>query len=357
MSADDAIHHLESFFASCPNAEKYYVDLSGQGEPLLNLQTVLRISDWCRKKQDELRKEVLPRLVTNGLLLTPKIAKALQNHGILFGVSIDGTKLIHDKHRIDLAGNPTFDTILNNVSKIENRDYIGCAVTLTKDVFSLVDALNCLRSYFKTISVRPARGKFSFDKTSLENWLSEYDKLTVYLADRLKFGDTTLLKALINGEDYLGTFLGNMLIRKKKLTRCDAHISRYTIDMDGRIGGCSPELSSAATFHDGEILNAAMMQCSGCDFKFFCGGICPIEKDETSMEIECEFQRHLVLLSAYLIEEIMCYPDVFEDLRKLAFEKHQRNRIDPELKLFLDRHREYSFTEGKKIFDEAKQRY
>ena len=39
------------------------------------------------------------QLVSNGTLLNPIIIDILQKNGILFGVSLDGNELIHDKLR------------------------------------------------------------------------------------------------------------------------------------------------------------------------------------------------------------------------------------------------------------------
>ena len=78
---NDAINLLELFFKEFPDGQKYYVDLSGKGEPLLNLKTILRISDWCRNKQDEIRREILPQFVTNGTLLIPRSWGILKENG------------------------------------------------------------------------------------------------------------------------------------------------------------------------------------------------------------------------------------------------------------------------------------
>ena len=106
IDSKTAISYLEKMFDKYPNGEKYFVDMSGKGEPLLALKTILEIATWCKKKQDEIRAEVLPQFVCNGTLLTPSIAKTLQDNGILFGVSLDGNKDIHDKHRKDAFGEP-----------------------------------------------------------------------------------------------------------------------------------------------------------------------------------------------------------------------------------------------------------
>ena len=95
LSPAKADAFLDGMFAEFPDGEKYFVDMSGKGEPLLNLRTVLHVAGYCHAKSDELRREVLPMLVCNGTLLTPEVVSALQGSGILFGVSLDGLKDCH----------------------------------------------------------------------------------------------------------------------------------------------------------------------------------------------------------------------------------------------------------------------
>lgn len=99
---------LNDFLRLHPQCRKLFVDLSGHGEPLLSLKLVLEIAKYCRMKTKETGVEIIPNLITNGVLLTKNIADLLQNNGILFGVSIDGDKNVHDKVRIfKKAARPT----------------------------------------------------------------------------------------------------------------------------------------------------------------------------------------------------------------------------------------------------------
>lgn len=44
---------LDKMFSTFPNGEKYFVDLSGKGEPLMNLPVILKIAEYCQDKSDE----------------------------------------------------------------------------------------------------------------------------------------------------------------------------------------------------------------------------------------------------------------------------------------------------------------
>lgn len=117
---------LDKMFSTFPNGKKYFGDLSGKGEPLMNLPVILKIAKYCQDKSDELNVEVLPTFVCNGTLLSPIVAEILQKNGILFGVSLDGDKETHDLYRKDKNGEGTYSEIIHNVLQIKNREYIGC---------------------------------------------------------------------------------------------------------------------------------------------------------------------------------------------------------------------------------------
>ncbi len=145
MDVDTALSPLERLFGRFPDGEKYFIDLSGKGEPLLNQKVIDAVASFAKKKSDELRLEVLPTLVSNGLLLNKERALHLQEEGVLFGVSLDGTKEIRDAHRRNVSNIGTYERIIANVRSIPTRDYVGCALTFGVDPYPLLDILLELR--------------------------------------------------------------------------------------------------------------------------------------------------------------------------------------------------------------------
>ena len=166
------------------------------------------LSHYAKKKRDELDREVTVGLVCNGTLLSTTIVKRLQEMNILFGVSIDGCKNNHDTHRKDVDGNGTYDLIMKNVSNIKERKYLGCAVTITNDVFDINDAISDLKRFFETISIKPVRSSTNgIDQHSLPMWKNEYDKLEKRLEKEVEKKDFSTLFCLLNGDDYFGKFI------------------------------------------------------------------------------------------------------------------------------------------------------
>ena len=212
IEVETIIKFLDTCFRHFPNKDKYFVDVSGKGEPLLFLNKILEIKKYCVEMSNKINKEVLVSFVCNGTLLSPEISNILQKNEILFGVSLDGNEYIHNLHRKTKNGEDTYQTIINNIKNIEYRQYVGAATTLTKDVFSLTDSLIELSKIFSTIGYKPARNcDESFDEESIDKWLLEYEKLTLFLLDECISGNDKYIKVLLNGDDYFGKFIKRIL--------------------------------------------------------------------------------------------------------------------------------------------------
>lgn len=78
------------------------------------------------RKAVELQKQYLPEgyecwnnLQTNGLALDEEWCSFLKENHFDVGLSIDGTRLIHDRYRSDASGNPTYERIRKNISLLQ----------------------------------------------------------------------------------------------------------------------------------------------------------------------------------------------------------------------------------------------
>ncbi|MCI2111557.1 MAG: hypothetical protein LKK13_04360 [Bacilli bacterium] len=367
MSSVEAISDLDFLFSSFPRGEKYFVDMSGKGEPLMNLKTILSVADYCKKQSNRMRVEIIPSFVCNGTLLTPEIAEVLQTNGVLFGVSLDGEKAVHDRHRLSKNGSPTFDQIVKNVAGIANRNYVGCAVTIGADTFDLCKVLSKLLLLFKTISIRPVRGgAYCLTPVSEKKWEHEYDKLSLRLLFDSEKDITKAFFALMNGDDLFGRYLNRMFCNQRTINRCDAGISRFTFDIGGGAYPC-PSCSFDNTWRVAKNRlvresNVALTHqahiCQDCYFKRICGGSCQLVTDRTEQEALCSLNKHLILLAAYLWCKISETKILFyERLVSFSKVKMARYRADAELSKYLASNPAMSFVDGKRLFDEVSKRY
>lgn len=364
MSLEQAKDILDNLFSLFPDGQKYFVDLSGIGEPLLNLDVILPLADYCHEISNRIMTEVLPQFVCNGTLLTPKIAKLLQDHEILFGVSLDGNEEINDRYR----GKGTFKTVLDNVMSIANRDYIGCAATIGNDSFPLLESIDELGKIFKTLSYRFVRGDgFRLDLEHAHRWVIEYERLSHALLHDALIGDDSRFLRLMNGDDWFGRFLCRFFGNKKTINRCDGGITRFAFDLDGFAYPCSPSvglpgtiIESSVLINAGARLEEQARECPDCLYKTYCGGPCAIEKDAIGgpNPAECYLTGEIIKFSAYIaLRAKRDNPDFYMRLQEFAAEKSARYVRDPALDRYLKSHPNLSFVEGKKAFDKEVHRY
>jgi len=69
---------------------------------------------------------------TNGVKLNDEILDFIKKYDVHIGISIDGSKKIHNSERKDINGNETFDIVTNNIIKLLTNDInVSCLMVLT----------------------------------------------------------------------------------------------------------------------------------------------------------------------------------------------------------------------------------
>lgn len=365
MPLEDALSFLDRCFENWPDKQRYIIDLSGSGEPLLALPTILKIKEYCLKKQDQLNREVLVQFVCNGTLLDLETILLLQKKGILFGISLDGNQTIHDRNRMSSSGVGSFDGILKALKQAPSLDYVGVACTLTKNVFSLKASLKNLCSVFPTVAYKPARrGPFALDQASLGPWLEEYGSFCRWLLSETVAGRLIYVKALLNGDDFFGKFLRRCLLGQRVACRCDAGLTRVCLGIDGRIYPCPPASALPETAFsekadsfslDEAYQKAKAFPCERCWCRHVCGGRCLVEDSlggYGSDGVECRFTQGLVGLAMWfscaLGEQA---PKTKESISQFAKGVAARNFFDPRIGELQAKHPEMTFTEAKDLLD------
>lgn len=115
------------------------------GEPMLaGLPFFERTSAWINSQKSG--KTLRSQIQTNATLVTAEFASYFKQNDFAVGVSLDGTREIHDRHRRDHAGKGTFDRVMAGIECLRNAG-IDPAVTATvsKDnVGSVVETFDFL---------------------------------------------------------------------------------------------------------------------------------------------------------------------------------------------------------------------
>ena len=363
MSNNDIKEILDTLFNKYKDKEKYFIDLSGDGEPLTNIDGVLFVAQYVKKKQEEIRKEINVSFVTNGTLLTKDIINRMQETGvILYGISIDGPKNIHDQNRTYINNHGTYEQIFNNIKNIEHKEFLGCAMTLSNNIFNLTEELINLNKIFNTISVKPVRSLY-FDKDVILKWCKEYEKLTLYLLEKINEYDYKLLYALINGDDYFGKFISRVLSNGISLNRCDAGGGRIFININKEVFPCVPlgqyknNKCNIVDFNPNtfqNILDEGYLKesCSNCDFVSLCGGECFVEKlmhNGNNINM-CLFKQKLISLAIYLKEEVKQNEKAYKDIKEFILNKRKLLGMDDNYKNIVKNNANLSFKECKSLY-------
>ncbi|MBI9008762.1 MAG: SPASM domain-containing protein [Tenericutes bacterium] len=368
LSFEDSKKFIDMIIDEYPNAGKYIVDPTGSGEPLLELDNLCKIGEYCKQKSDDLKREVLPMIVTNGLLLTEKVVKRLRESGVLFGVSLDGDKKTNDIYRYDYLGNGTYKRVISNVKKIKDRSLMGVALTITDKNMDLVKNLKHLIKYFPTVSMKPVRvidSNIGINESNIDKLKNSYTELYEFLLKQTTKGNLEYLSAILNGDDYFGKFLLRSILCIKVTTRCDAGVGRFSLAPDGLIYACPGaidiselvigSLEKGIEKEKRDFLWNTLVnrnKCQDCYAKFVCGGECFVnayystksitEKDD----VMCELKRHLFKLSLafnHYLKQMECYSVVIRG----CVEKTKRFDEEKEVTNFLKRNPNVSFNDIK----------
>ncbi len=93
------------------------VDFFG-GEPLMNFDVVKELVAYARSIEKEHGKNFRFTLTTNGLLIDDDVIEFANREMSNVVLSLDGRKEIHDRYRVDYAGNGSYDRIVPKFQKL-----------------------------------------------------------------------------------------------------------------------------------------------------------------------------------------------------------------------------------------------
>ncbi len=88
------------------------------GEPTLRGLDFFRKAVELQKKYNIHHAQVANAIQTNGMLIDDTWAKFLRDNNFLVGLSLDGTKDVHDQNRLDPEGRGTFNRVLQAAQKL-----------------------------------------------------------------------------------------------------------------------------------------------------------------------------------------------------------------------------------------------
>ena len=171
------------------------VDFFG-GEPLMNFQVVKDLVAYARSIEKEKRKNFRFTLTTNGVLVDDDVIDFANRECSNVVLSLDGRKEIHDRYRVDFAGQGSWDKIVPKFQKfVEARGgkeyYMRGTFTHANPDF-LNDIKQMLDLGFNELSMEPVvcakDDPSALTDSDLEIVMKQYEELAELMLQRDREG-------------------------------------------------------------------------------------------------------------------------------------------------------------------------
>ena len=167
------------------------VDFFG-GEPLMNFDVVKDLVAYARSIEKEKNKNFRFTLTTNGMLIDDDVIDFANKEMSNVVLSLDGRKEIHDRYRVDYAGNGSWERIVPKFQKLVEarggKDYYMRGTFTHANPDFLKDIQTMLDLGFSELSMEPvvcAPGDPSeLTKEDLELVKKQYEDLALLMLQR-----------------------------------------------------------------------------------------------------------------------------------------------------------------------------
>ena len=239
MAYETAIKSVEMLLKESPNQPAYNVVFFG-GEPLSNMSLIRDVVEYCENRFAALDASVDFTMTTNATLLNEELVDWFNAHRFGLTISMDGPKAMHDKNRITVGGQGTYDVVRRKVEMLLARYTarpVGCRVTLTRgitDVERIYDHLSGELGFFEVGFGPVTSGDIAeFNLTG--------EELVEVFAGMKRLGRRYLEAALRNenfGYGNMHQLITDMYEGNKKLVPCGAGIGLLAVDKDGGLNLC-----------------------------------------------------------------------------------------------------------------------
>ena len=195
MSFEVGRQALDFLIANSGSRRNLEVDFFG-GEPLVNFQVVKDLVAYARSIEKEHGKNFRFTLTTNGLLIDEDVIEFANRECHNVVLSLDGRKEIHDRFRVDYAGNGSWDRIVPKFQQlVEARKgqgyYMRGTFTHANPDF-LKDIQVMLDLGFNELSMEPVVAAPDDPSALTEEdkaiVMEQYEKLAMLMLDKDKEG-------------------------------------------------------------------------------------------------------------------------------------------------------------------------
>lgn len=195
MSLEVGKRALDFLIENSGSRKNLEVDFFG-GEPLMNFDVVKGMVEYARSIEKEHNKNFRFTLTTNGMLIDDDVIEFANREMSNVVLSLDGRKEVHDRFRVDYAGNGSWDKIVPKFKKLVDarggKNYYMRGTFTHHNPDFLKDIETMLDLGFTELSMEPvvcAPGDPSeLTKEDMDIVMEQYEKLAELMLKRDKEG-------------------------------------------------------------------------------------------------------------------------------------------------------------------------
>ena len=196
MTFEVAKQAMDFLVAHSGTRRNLEVDFFG-GEPLMNWDVVKQTVDYCRSIEKEAGKNFRFTVTTNGMLIDDEVIDYCNKEMSNVVLSLDGRKEVHDRTRVDYAGNGSWERIVPKFKKLVDArggknyymrgTFTHLNTDFTNDIFTMADL------GFRELSMEPVVAKpgdpLALTEEDLPVLKEEYELLAKEMLRREETGD------------------------------------------------------------------------------------------------------------------------------------------------------------------------
>lgn len=267
------------------------------GEPLANFEILKHIVLYTEEKKGS--KCISYNLVSNLTLLTDEILSFLIEYNVSISTSLDGNEAIHDYNRSFTNGGGTYQTVVDKIRQIQNKNFtVGAIQTTTK--YSLDKYKEIIDEYVKcnqtSIFIRPL--------TRLGTAARVWDEIGYTAEEFIEFYKNSLMYILELNKNGINICENHAVIFLKKIL---VGVSENYMELRSP---CGAAIGQVAYFYDGNVFTCdegRMLYEMGRD-EFKLGNVYENSYDELMQSPVCKS----VCVSSCLESQLNCCDCVYQ---------------------------------------------
>ncbi len=195
MSLEVGKRALDFLIENSKGRRNLEVDFFG-GEPMMNFDMVKELVAYAREQEKEAKKNFRFTFTTNGVLIDDDMIDFVNREMSNVVLSLDGRKEIHDRFRVDFAGNGSWEKIVPKFQKLVeargNKNYYMRGTFTHANPDFLKDIEEMLRLGFTELSMEPVvcapEDPSALTEEDLPIVMEQYEKLAELMLARHREG-------------------------------------------------------------------------------------------------------------------------------------------------------------------------